>query len=54
MGDLEALLEELYAHDRVGATLEEHPERVFLSGWNGPHPYVRDMLGDVIDRRAQR
>jgi aspartate/methionine/tyrosine aminotransferase len=54
MSDLELLLGEMEAHDRVGDALVEHPERIFLSGWNGSHPFVSEMVGDVLVRLGER
>jgi histidinol-phosphate/aromatic aminotransferase/cobyric acid decarboxylase-like protein len=45
-----ALLGEMQAHDRVGHELDKNDGRVFLSGWNGSHPFVDEILGDLIER----
>ncbi|MEV5000517.1 aminotransferase class I/II-fold pyridoxal phosphate-dependent enzyme [Nocardioides sp. LML1-1-1.1] len=45
--DREHLFSELAAHDRLGEALIEHPERVFVSDWNGDHPFMEDFLGEL-------
>ena len=52
MDDIEYLLSELHAHDRVGEQLNAADGRIFLSGWNGRHPYVSEFLGDLLERLA--
>jgi histidinol-phosphate/aromatic aminotransferase/cobyric acid decarboxylase-like protein len=48
--DAAALRSVLEAHDRVGYELDKGDGRIFLSGWNGNHPFVSDMLGDLSER----
>jgi aspartate/methionine/tyrosine aminotransferase len=45
--DRELLFSELAAHDRLGDALIEHPSRVFVSDWNGDHPFMDLFLGDL-------
>lgn len=45
--DRELLFSELAAHDRLGDDLIERPGSVFVSDWNGDHPFMSEFLGEL-------
>ncbi len=45
--DRELLFSELAAYDRVSDALIERSGSVFVSDWNGDHPFMDEFLGDL-------
>ena len=47
--DREFLFSEIAAYDRLVDALIDHPDQVFVSDWNGDHPFMDEFLGDLGD-----
>lgn len=53
MSDHSSLFAELTAHDEMSLRLAGFTDRIFVSDWNGDHPFVGELLGDFGHRSVR-